>query len=99
MDPPKRMCALMVTSVGLAFAGIRAYVLGPYAWHLAVLVFILSLAPVVINYVGPRNGSRDNRKLISHGYLQVILGYTVPYISPAYGCEATDPITDAVHRE
>ncbi|KAI1796103.1 hypothetical protein LXA43DRAFT_970023 [Ganoderma leucocontextum] len=33
------------------FSGLRAYVLSSKTWPLAVLVFILSLAPVVINYV------------------------------------------------
>ncbi|KAM5534811.1 hypothetical protein V8D89_011527 [Ganoderma adspersum] len=33
------------------FSGLRAYVLSSQAWPLAVFVFILSLAPVVINYV------------------------------------------------
>ncbi|TBU33043.1 hypothetical protein BD311DRAFT_653099 [Dichomitus squalens] len=33
------------------FSGLRAYVLSSRAWPLALFVFVLSLAPVVINYV------------------------------------------------
>ena len=71
------------------------------AWPLAVLVSILSLAPVVINYVGfLQDGPRmETKEKLRYLHSKVTLGYAVPYVDPLLGCGVTSTLTDAVQQE
>ena len=92
---------LTVASIYTVFSGLRAYVLSSQAWPLAMFIFVLSLAPVVINYVStyqstdPLRGQGEKIQPFS----QVALGYAIPYIDPILGCGVSNTLTDAVQQE
>ena len=68
-------------------------------WPLAALVFLLSLGPVGVNYVGgPASITKVLLKTYRH-FSQATMAYATTMVDPVFGCEVGLSLPDTVTRE